>query len=184
MEIKKLTLLIIIIPVFFIIAPASAQSTAFPESIITGNPSAIDFQIVASRNHASILIDDQDWPVVKLCAGLFRDDVERVTGYKPSLVTSQAEAGSSCIIIGSIERSRIIKKLIASGKIDVSGVKGNWESCLTQTVVNPLPGIGKALVIAGSDRRGTAYGIFELSKQIGVPCLAGHATVNQAVQLL
>ena len=88
-----------------------------------------------------ILIDEQDYPVVKLCAGLFRDDIERVTGYQPLLVTSQTEAGATCVIIGSIERSRIIKKLIAGGKIDVSGVKGNWESCLTQTVDNPLPGI-------------------------------------------
>jgi hypothetical protein len=94
--------------------------------------------------------------------------VERVTGYKPSLLTNQSESITYCVIIGSIERSKLIKKLISSGKIDVSKVKGQWESCLTQTVDNPLPGIGKALVIAGSDRRGTAYGIFELSKQIGV----------------
>ena len=124
--------------------------------------------MVTNHNHAVILIDDQDYPTVKLCAGLFRDDVERVTGYKPSLITDQTEEIPYCVIIGSIEQSRIIKKLIAGRKIDVSGVKGQWESCLTQTVDNPLPGIGKALVIAGSDRRGTAYGIFELSKQIGV----------------
>jgi len=45
---------------------------------------------------------------------------------------------------------------------------GWWEACLTQVVDDPLPGVERALVIAGSDRRGTAYGIFELSKQIGV----------------
>jgi hypothetical protein len=168
MNLMKTILLVILILTAASIDTASAQSTAFPASIITGNPTAIDFQLVTESNHAAILIDEQDYPVVKLCAGLFRDDIERVTGYQPLLVTSQTEAGATCVIIGSIERSRIIKKLIAGGKIDVSGVKGNWESCLTQTVDNPLPGIGKALVIAGSDRRGTAYGILELSKQIGV----------------
>ena len=167
-DLIKTRLLIIFMLAFFIVDPASAQSTAFPASIITVNPTSIDFQLVTKQNHAIILIDEQDYSTVKLCAGLFRDDVERVTGYKPSLITSQTAEIQYCVIIGSIERSRVIKKLISSRKIDVSGVKGEWESCLTQTVDNPLPGIGKALVIAGSDRRGTAYGIFELSKQIGV----------------
>ena len=152
MKIKKPTWLFILMLISAIVAPVSAQ----------------DFQLVTKQNHAIILIDDQDYPTVKLCAGLFRDDVERVTGYKPSLITKQTEPIPYCVIIGSIERSRIIRKLISSRKIDVSGVKDQWESCLTQTVDNPLPGIARALVIAGSDRRGTAYGIFELSKQIGV----------------
>jgi hypothetical protein len=152
----------------FMVAPLSAQSTAFPASIITGNPTSCDFQLVTNNHQAAILIDDQDDPLVRLCAGLFRDDVERVTGYKPLLITNSTNALSYCLIIGSMEKSKIIKKLISGRKIDVSGVKGEWESCLTQTVDNPLPGIGKALVIAGSDRRGSAYGVFELSKQIGV----------------
>ena len=160
--------LIILMLISIIVTPASAQSTAFPESIITENPSARDFQLVTKQNQAIVLIDEQDYPTVKLCANLFRDDIERVTGYKPTLITSQKEPIPYCLIIGSIENSRIIKKLISGKKIDVSGVKGQWESCLTQTVDNPLPGITRALVIAGSDRRGTAYGIFELSKQIGV----------------
>lgn len=167
-DITKTSLLVVFMLTSLIVAPASAQSTAFPASILAENPTSNDFQLVTKQNHANILIDEQDYPTVKLCAGLFRDDVERVTGYKPSLITNQTGTIPYCLIIGSIESSQIIKKLIASGKINVSGVKGQWESCLTQTVDNPLPGIAKALVIAGSDRRGTAYGIFELSKQIGV----------------
>ncbi len=152
MKIQNITGLIILMLASSLAVPASAQ----------------DFQLVTKQNHAVILIDDQDFPTVKLCAGLFRDDVERVTGYKLLLISNKQEDIPYCVIIGSIERSKLIKKLISTGKIDVSGVKGQWESCLTQTVDNPLPGIGQALVIAGSDRRGTAYGIFELSKQIGV----------------
>jgi hypothetical protein len=167
-DITKIIRMVLFMLASLIAAQASAQSTAFPASILAENPTSADFQLVTRQNHASILIDDQDFPTVKLCAGLFRDDVERVTGYKPVLINNQTGTIPYCLIIGSIENSRIIKKLISSGKIDVSQVKGQWESCLTQTVDNPLPGIAKALVIAGSDRRGTAYGIFELSKQIGV----------------
>ncbi len=168
MDSIKTRLLIFLSLTALSMGPALAQSTAFPASILTANPTATDFQLVTNQHHALILIDEEDFPVVKLCANLFREDVERVTGYKPALITGQTDPIPYCVIIGSIEKSRIIKKLIANKKIDVSGVKGQWESCLTQTIDNPLPGISKALVIAGSDRRGTAYGVFELSKQIGV----------------
>ena len=47
-------------------------------------------------------------------------------------------------------------------------IKDKWEAYLIQTISNPFKGIGNALVITGSDRRGTAYGVFELSKQMGV----------------
>ena len=53
-------------------------------------------------------------------------------------------------------------------KIDVSSIAGKWESFLIQVVAKPLPGVSSALVIAGSDKRGTIYGIYDLSEQIGV----------------
>ena len=145
-----------------------AQSTAFPESILIKLPGNNDFSLVTGNDLATVLVDEKDNATVRLCAGIFADDVHRVTGQTPLLINNISDAERSCVIIGSINESRIIQKLIASGKIDVQGIKGKWESCLTQIIDNPLPGIEKGLVIAGSDRRGTAYGIFELSKQIGV----------------
>jgi hypothetical protein len=56
----------------------------------------------------------------------------------------------------------------AAGKLDTVGVAGKWESAVLQAVANPVPGVTRALVIAGSDRRGTVYGIYELSQRIGV----------------
>ncbi|RYG15635.1 MAG: glycosyl hydrolase, partial [Chitinophagaceae bacterium] len=47
-------------------------------------------------------------------------------------------------------------------------VKGTWENCITQVVNKPFVGVEKALVIAGSDKRGTIYGIYSLSEKIGV----------------
>jgi hypothetical protein len=119
-QMKIFLCLMMLLLTSFMVAPVSAQSTAFPASILTENPTLQDFQLVTSQHHAIILIDEQDFPTVKLCSGLFRDDVERVTGYKPSLLTNQSESITYCVIIGSIERSKLIKKLISSGKIDVS----------------------------------------------------------------
>ena len=58
--------------------------------------------------------------------------------------------------------------MIRENKLDASGVAGKWESFFIQVVPEPLPGVASALVIAGSDKRGTIYGIYDLSEQIGV----------------
>ncbi|KAK3321852.1 hypothetical protein B0H66DRAFT_475250 [Apodospora peruviana] len=72
------------------------------------------------------------------------------------------------VIAGTIGHSTIIDHLIASKAIDVSAVKGKWESFVSQVVKNPVPGCSAALVVAGSDPRGTIFGIYDISEQIGV----------------
>ncbi|KAA2655042.1 hypothetical protein F2S32_07995, partial [Alistipes onderdonkii] len=72
------------------------------------------------------------------------------------------------VIVGTVGGSALIRRLSEAGKIDTAPLEGAWERYLIQTVANPLPGIRKALVIAGSDRRGAAYGLFTLSELIGV----------------
>lgn len=72
------------------------------------------------------------------------------------------------VLIGSIGKSKWIDRLVDEKKLDVSKIKDEWERFLITTVENPFEGVGKALVIAGSDRRGTAYGVFSVSEAIGV----------------
>ena len=62
----------------------------------------------------------------------------------------------------------MIQKLIENKKLNVNSLKGKWETFITQSIENPLPSIKHALVICGSDKRGTIYGIYDLSKNIGV----------------
>ena len=61
-----------------------------------------------------------------------------------------------------------MKYLISSGKLEVNVLEGKWESFVITTIKDPMPGIDQALIIIGSDKRGTIYGIYELSRQIGV----------------
>ena len=72
------------------------------------------------------------------------------------------------IIAGTIGHSSIIDQLVNASAIDVSAVNGTWEAFTTQLVKNPVPGCAQALVIAGSDPRGTIFGIYDISEQIGV----------------
>ncbi|KAK3385432.1 hypothetical protein B0H63DRAFT_414513 [Podospora didyma] len=81
---------------------------------------------------------------------------------------SDFSASNVVIIAGTIGHSTVIDDLISSKAIDVSAVTGKWESFVSQVVKNPVPGCSAALVIAGSDPRGTIYGIYDISEQIGV----------------
>ncbi|KAK9453582.1 hypothetical protein V1511DRAFT_503954 [Dipodascopsis uninucleata] len=77
-------------------------------------------------------------------------------------------SSKTVIIAGTAGKSLLIDQLIATGKIDISPIVGKWEAYLIQVVIDPLPNVPQALVIVGSDKRGTIYGIYEISEQIGV----------------
>lgn len=127
-----------------------------------------DFNLVTNNSIADILVDPHDSKTVLLAARLFSEDITRVCGKKAPIKESSLSLSPLCVIVGSIDHNSTIKKLIKNQKIDVSEIKGQWESCLIQVVDNPMKGIKKALVVAGCDRRGTAYGLMEISQQMGV----------------
>src|SRR5690606_24138974 len=101
-------------------------------------------------------------------AALFTQDVERVTRRKPTLTHDAGSLEGAAVLIGTVGQSAVIDQLIAEGKLDGKELAGQWETFVIQTVEQPLEGVERALVIAGSDRRGTAFGVFEVSEQIGV----------------
>lgn len=116
-----------------------------------------------------IIYDKDDAAVVNTAANLLSEDFGKVTG-TPLTVAAYGEAVSSrcAIIAGTIGSSRPIDDLIARGKLDAAAIQGCWERYAVRVVDNPFKGIRKAIVIAGSDRRGTAYGLLSASRAIGV----------------
>lgn len=123
------------------------------------------FTLVEDGVPDAILIDEQEDAGVRIAARNLRSDFERVTG-KAAELLSQPDA-MRMIIVGTLD-SRYIRLLAKAKKIDASLLKGKNEKYLLTVVSAPLPGVDEALVIAGSDKRGTIYGIYELSEQIGV----------------
>lgn len=126
------------------------------------------FPIVDQASATSILYDTSDEILIKKAAKFLASDIEKVTGKKPKVLTANDQSTSKLIIIGSIGNSPLIDQLIASNKLNVRAIRGQWERFIVQTVKNPLPGVKEALIIVGSDKRGTAYGVFTLSEKIGV----------------
>lgn len=130
--------------------------------------SKADFPLATKANPSSIYVDANDFEVVKKSAELFAADIERVTNQTPEVISSATALKDYVVIIGTIGNSEIINKLVASKKLRIDSLQNQWERFLIQTIDNPLPGVKQALVVAGSDRRGAAYGVFSISKAIGV----------------
>lgn len=126
------------------------------------------FPIVTRSRAAVVCYDPADAEVVKKAAGLLTDDVERVTGKRIQVRASPPARAEAVILVGTLGKNKLIDRLAASGKIDATPIRGGWEQYSICTVEHPFPGTAKALVIAGSDRRGTAYGVFSVSEAIGV----------------
>ena len=152
----------------FILLLLLAQQKAFAQIGITAFEANASFTIVSDKEKAQIILDVDDHTLVKKSASFLANDINLVTGVQPDIVNKIPATSRHVIIIGSLDKSGLIKRLIANKKIDISNIKGKWEAFFIQVVKDPLPGIKKALVIAGTDRRGTAYGVFEISKTIGV----------------
>jgi len=158
------------------IAPAFA-GTAYAE---TGTPGAGQrgylattpgpgrFPLVRKGKAAPLVVSGGDYPGVIRVVNDLQADIAAVTGARPAVSVDRVPAGDAVVLVGTIGKSPLIDQLVSAGKLDVSGIAGRWETSLEQVVDNPMPGVGRAFVIAGSDQRGTIFGAYDVSKGIGV----------------
>lgn len=126
------------------------------------------FVIVAHNVAAPILYSETDYPGVQKVVRELQGDIEKVSGVAPQLSLTTKNLNTPPIIVGTLGKNELIDKLIQQGKIEESALKGKWEKFITTVVENPTPEIESALVIVGSDKRGTLYGLYDLSSQIGI----------------
>jgi hypothetical protein len=139
-----------------ILLAASAAQAASLTDLVGQKPVADGFALCANGAVAQVYVDPSDSKLVNIAAGLLCDDIARVTGRRPELVTDPAKVAGNAIIIGTAGRGSIVDKLM-----DTRDLVGQWETYKIEVR-------GNGMVIAGSDRRGTAYGVFDLSQAIGV----------------
>ena len=137
------------------------------EGIVTENLNAGGFTLISQSHPVTLLVADNDKKGVLIAASNLQKDFERVCGSKAALLNAPSPDTKRYVIAGTLESS-YIKQIVKAKKIDEKELKGKVEKYLMTVVDNPFPGVDEALVIAGSDMRGTIYGIYELSEQIGV----------------
>ena len=154
------------------------------------------FPLVGAESNAIFVVDANDAEVVTTVARCVIQDINTITGKQlaapfqlspgegislKDLVGGEGASGEVYpVIAGTIGQSTIIDALIADGKVDTTGLTGVWEAYALQLVQQPMEGVSQALVIMGGTPRGTAYGLFEISRRIGVSPYVWWADVEPA----
>jgi hypothetical protein len=127
------------------------------------------FALVEGAAATPLVISAGETPGVLRAARDFAADVGRVSSHAAEVALDAPPAQSEqVVLIGTVDRSPLIGELEKAGKLDLSELRGRWEMSIAEVVEAPLPGIQRALVIAGSDPRGTIFGLYDLSRRIGV----------------
>lgn len=118
--------------------------------------------LIASSSQAPIIVCDEsdDWLVQKVCE-LLKQDISSVTGTSPDIQHQLKTTKQPVIVIGTVGKSALIQKLVQQKFLSVDRIKNQWEAF-------QYTAAGNMLVIAGSDKRGAAFGTMELSRQMGV----------------
>ncbi|MBD3919470.1 glycosyl hydrolase 115 family protein [Paenibacillus sp. PR3] len=130
----------------------------------------MNFTINQNVINESIFIfeEKEAYAGVRSIAEKIKKDIDLVFGVRPTSTDEWSQLASCAVIYGTIDKSPILDSLSESGKIDIHELRGKNEVYLLQVVEAPGNGVDRALVIAGSDKRGTIYGLFRLSEMLGV----------------
>ncbi|CDZ98254.1 hypothetical protein [Phaffia rhodozyma] len=142
--------------------------------VISFESTSDTFPLVTSSQATVLLVSSDDYVGVHRASSTFASDLFKVTGQTPQLIKDDfsLEANTSeysrAVIIGSLEQSSLIKMLIDNGKVNVSDIDGIWEAFKMVIVDSPMDAVDQALVIVGNDKRGTIFGLYDLSEQMGV----------------
>lgn len=163
-RIMLLTLLLAV----FLFAWSQATLANDSQSYISTEKSMGAFTLSATGKSAPLCVSSQDYPGVIRVLKLLQTDIGRVTNAPPEILLDSIPSAKEIFIIGTLGKSYLIDKLVQDKKLDVNGVAGKWETFLIQVIEKPLPNIDRALIITGSDKRGTIFGMFDLSEKIGV----------------
>lgn len=147
--------------ILFLLSVAAMLSAQNAPTFIFYSGDTGNWELTDISKPISILMDENEYSGVQNAILHLQNDIEMVTDKKTVVLNSGNQTIK--IIVGTYNKNKLINKLV--GKVDL---EGKVEKFVIQTVDNPLEGVDKALVIAGSDMRGTIYGIYELSRQIGV----------------
>lgn len=131
---------------------------------------AKDYMLADSGKAQRLYLDAEgaDYNGLRLVAECFQKDVKMVSDAELDIVTDVGQIAGIPIIAGSIGNNGLIDNMIEHGRLDVSEIKGKWETYKIDFVEHPVEGVKEALVVAGSDKRGTIYGIFHISELMGV----------------
>ena len=124
-------------------------------------------KLLENGKAAPILVESSAFEGVKRIADTVAEDICLVTGKKPEVLSEkELQCGAvfdRMIFCATLGYSALLETLTARGLIDADKIREKREVFCLRLVENPFDGVKQALVICGSDKRGTIYGMFTLS---------------------
>ena len=172
-------------PLILLMTPAACAQTPTPVEMapaetpaeISGEQGADGFPLFAQGKATVILVDPHDDAGILRAARNLQADLEKRGPARPEIGTAIPKHATNLIVIGSLEKSRWIKDLLDRGALSDAGLTGEWEAFSQEVVGHPFEGVERALVIAGADKRGTIFGVYDLADRAGVSPWAWWADV-------
>lgn len=125
-------------------------------------------KIADTSNCIPIVVEEESYEGVLKIAQKSARDIELVTGIKPEICRNIPQNQKSIMLYATVGKSSLLEELVQAGKICLKSIKGLRETYGVYLLEQPWEGVEQALVVVGSDKRGTIYGIFHLSEQMGV----------------
>jgi hypothetical protein len=147
-------------------APAAAACDR-PVSVCATR-AANSVRLIGSGRAVTVVVDPTADPAVRDAAAAFAGDLARVAGTGAAPAVTTIPSHGEAVVIGVLGQSPLIDTLVKAGRISTNDVAGQWEAFRQIVVDKPFPGVSRALVIVGSDRRGAVFGTYDLSEKIGV----------------
>ncbi len=132
------------------------------ETTLSSAAFADNFSLISQGKGASLYLNKNENVVVHTAAEMFLSDMEAVSGNKPTEIKSPDNAS---IIVATVGKSKETDEWLKKENVSVKELLNQWEAFKVQVIQREK---NPCLVILGSDARGTAYGILELSRIIGV----------------
>lgn len=155
-----------------LIWPTSLLFTALvaAEPYLLFSSGTSEYQLASNTTAPAVWVAQNEPVGVLRAAHDLANDFGRVLGVNGTVNVFDTDIsespGKAVIITGTVGQSTLIDQLVSDGKLDVSLIEGKWESYVSRIVENPFPNVTWSLVVAGSDRRGTIYGLYDISEQI------------------
>jgi hypothetical protein len=149
--------------VFATAAPACVAPVSVCERAAAGS-----IALIRAGAPATVIVEASADPAVRHAADGFAADLRRVSGRAAPRADDPARARGEVVILGVLGQSPVIDGLVTAGKLEAADIGGQWEAFRQVVVDRPFPGVPRALVIVGSDRRGAVFGAYDLSEKIGV----------------
>ncbi|HUT89916.1 MAG TPA: glycosyl hydrolase 115 family protein [Thermoguttaceae bacterium] len=134
-------------------------------AVLLPAPALAGFELVGEKGTATVLVPEGEPGCVRLAAEDLAGDVEKITGRSLPIVSRPAECTGACVLLGTVgnpKSAELLERLLPGVVAELSG---KWEAYRARSVAAEGAATSQTLVIAGSDERGTMFGLYAFIEQ-------------------